>query len=132
MASAAKQLLKELRKVELPSDAPTGIRETELLVLIVLSHKHGRDPKKLANGLGLSDRRVQKAWNRLREQDLIAPSDETSSDTQAIWRATERGRNIAGAALAAAELADFEPELLQGLRADQLKAPFARTQGPGL
>jgi DNA-binding MarR family transcriptional regulator len=131
MASAAKKLLKELRKVELSSDSPADIGEMELLVLIVLSAKAGRDPKKLAKALGLSGRRVQNAWNRLREKGLIAPSEETTSDPQPICEATEAGRNIAGYALIATELADFEPELLSSLRADELKAPFPRADKPG-
>jgi DNA-binding MarR family transcriptional regulator len=103
----------------------------ELLVLIVLSAKPSRDPTKLAKGLGLSSRRFENAWSRLRDKGLIAPSEETTSDPQPICEATEAGRNLAGYALIALELDDFEPELLQSLRAAELKAPFPRTDRPG-
>ena len=130
MAPAGKRLLRELRKAGVAAESPVDVGEMEVLVLIVLSVKPGRDPQKLAKGLGLSTRGVRDAWERLRARGLIAPRDETA-DPLPVCEATASGRRIAMDAVAAAELAAFEPDLLRSLRADELEAPFRRTDRVG-
>ena len=126
MASLGKELLTELRKARRSAALDVELTDMELVVLAVVITKPGRDPAKLAKGLGLRAKRVAAAWSRLRDEGLIAPRDDAPADELPVYEATDAGKHLASAALMAAELADFEPDLLRSLRAHELKAPFWR------
>ena len=111
MASAGKKFVRAARQLQ-PFER--DVDAYELLVLMAIGVKEtGRDPKKLADGMGVSARRVTAAWDRVREKGLIRPVD-GSDDPQPICELTADGRRIASDAVMAIETSGYEPRRLRG------------------
>lgn len=111
------------RGAEMPDDVPPGVKGKDLTPLLRLTAKGPLDESTLVEDLGLRAGGIRKTLQRLASADLIAESDQG-------WDATANGAALAKDAFMALMVTDFEPNLLEWLRAGDLKAPFGRTDGP--
>ena len=121
MARPGKKLVRLLRSV----DCTDEVDEYELLILAALAMRGrpGREPRKLAKGLGLRKSRVIDAWTRLRDKGLIEPVPETD-EPEPRYQPSTAGRKLAGDALMALELSGYEPAGLKGMRESERRHPF--------
>lgn len=114
-----------LRGAELPEETPAEVKPGDLAPLLRLAIQGPQLPTALAEDMGLRVSEVRRSATRLEAGALI------TTDSQGGLEASPAGKALAADVLMALMVATFDPDMLDWLRAAELKAPFARTDGPG-
>lgn len=70
MNRGEKKSLRQLTKSLRPSASDAGLTGVDMVVLVILSARSVRDPARLADQLGMRERKVQAAWSALRDRAL--------------------------------------------------------------
>lgn len=114
------------KRGDLPRSSSGRLGKVDFLVVALLSEssKPVRGPEPLATVLGLSRRRVARAWRRLAADGLIVTAPDATPGDQPKWSASAQGKELVRDTLMSLEVSEFEPELLGSLRRWDLKAPF--------